>query len=632
MKITFPDNSKKEFEQNSTGLDIANSISEGLGRAAIAVKVNNKLQDLTTPITEDSTIQIITFKDDEGKQIFWHSSSHLLAHAVTELYPEALPTIGPSIDNGFYYDFDANPFTDEDLKKIEQKMKEISKEKLEITRHELDIDEALEHFSDNKYKVELIKGLKEKGETKVTYYKEGDFEDLCRGPHVPNTGKIKAFKLMKVSGSYWRGNAENDVLQRIYGISYPDKKELKEYLRILEEAKKRDHRILGKKLNLFSFQEEAPGMPFFHNKGTFIFLTLQDFMRTEMRKLNYEENKTPIILNRILWEKSGHWGHYKENMYFTRIDEEDFAVKPMNCPGNLLIYKNKAHSYKELPIKAGEFGLVHRHELSGVLSGLFRVRSFTQDDAHVFCLPEQVEDQIIEIINLIEKVYSTFGFNYEVELSTRPAKAMGSDEMWNKAESALKAAIEKAKIPYKLNPGDGAFYGPKIDFHIKDAIGRTWQCGTIQLDFQMPEKFDLTYQGSDGEKHRPVMLHRAIYGSIERFIGILIEHFAGKFPLWLNPVQVKVLPITDRNVEYSKTVVRQLKEQNIRVELDDRAETTNKKIRDAQLEFVNYILVIGDKEQENKTINVRTRDNEVRGEMSLDDLSKEIKDLVNKKQ
>ncbi|MBD3354688.1 threonine--tRNA ligase, partial [Candidatus Woesearchaeota archaeon] len=478
------------------------------------------------------------------------------------------------------------------------------------------------------YKLELLEDI-----DRPTVYKLGDFKDLCSGPHLPSSGKIKAFRLTKTAGAYWKGDSDNKQLQRIYGISFPDKKQLNKYLKLQEEAEKRDHRKIGKRMNLFSIHEEAPGMPFFHDKGTFIWEKLKEFMIKEMRALDYELNKTPIILNKSLWLKSGHWDHYKENMYFTKIDNQDFAVKPMNCPGNLLIYKTTQHSYRELPLKAGEFGLVHRHELSGVLSGLFRVRVFTQDDAHVFCEESQIQDQIIELLDLVKKTYSTFGFEYHVELSTKPANAMGSAEIWEKAEKALKEALKKKKINFKINPGDGAFYGPKIDFHVKDAIGRSWQCGTIQLDFSMPEKFDLTYEGKDGKKHRPVMLHRAIYGSLERFMGILIEHFAGWFPLWMNPLQARVITVSKKFNKYAKKVEKELKDAGIRVDSALRAETTGKKVRDSQIEKIPILLTIGEKEQKAKTVAVRTnKDGKVKFGVKLSTLIKTIKDNVEKKE
>jgi len=559
-----------------------------------------------------------------------HSTAHILAAAVVSIWPDAKPTIGPAVEDGFYYDFDKKePFVPEDLPKIEKKMYEICKKKYEFEKIELTAEKAKEMFKDNKYKLELIDDIiADKG--KITAYKSGDFVDLCRGPHVEKTTLCKASKLMKISGAYWKGKADNPSVQRIYGVVFESKDELKEYLRLLEEAEKRNHRKIGRDMDLFSMHEEAPGMPFFHSKGTFIWNSLVEFMREKMNIRGYQENKTPIVLNKSLWLTSGHWDHYKDNMYFTKIDEGDYAVKPMNCPGNLLVYKSKSHSYRELPIKAGEFGLVHRHELSGVLSGLFRVRVFTQDDAHVFCTEEQLQEQIIELIELVDEVYKTFGFEYHCELSTMPEKAMGSKELWNKAENILQKALEAKKMDFKINPGDGAFYGPKIDYHLKDAIGRTWQCGTIQLDFSMPEKFDLTYEGSDGKKHRPVMLHRAIYGSVERFLGILIEHYAGKFPMWISPMQVRVLTIADKHNDYANTVLQELKDAGLRVEIDIRSLTMNKKIREAQLSQVNYIIVVGDQEMEAKTINIRTRENKVLGAEKIDTFIqkclKEVKD------
>ncbi|MBT4174351.1 threonine--tRNA ligase [archaeon] len=537
-----------------------------------------------------------------------HSCSHLLAQAVKELYPKVKLGMGPAIENGFYYDFDkAEPFTPEDLKKIEKKMYEIAKRKLPIEKAKLTKKEQTDFFKIEPYKKELAKELKT-----PTFFKQGDFIDLCKGPHVENTKELKGlYKLSKVAGAYWKGDSNNKQLQRIYGYAFESKDKLKAFRKLLEEAERRDHKKLGKQLELFSIHDEAPGMPFFHNKGAFIFETLKEYLTQELRGLNYELNMTPIILNKNLWLQSGHWDHYQDNMYFTKIDKQDFAVKPMNCPGNILIFKTKLHSYRELPIKAGEFGLVHRHELSGVLSGLFRVRVFTQDDAHIYCTEKQLKDQIIELIDLIDRVYSTFGFTYDLELSTRPEKAMGAKKTWDSAEKSLKQALETKKLKYKINEGDGAFYGPKIDFHIKDALGRGWQCGTIQLDFQMPEKFDLNYEGKDGKKHRPIMLHRTIFGSFERFIGVLIEHFAGKFPLWLSPVQVKILTVTDRANKFAEKIITELKENNIRVEIDDRSESISKKVREATLQKVNYILTIGDKEVENKTLAVRHRSGKV---------------------
>ncbi len=616
VKIKFPDGSVEEFKKGVTGLEIAKFISEGLARVAIAIKVNEELQDLSKPIEKDASVKIITFKDKEGVEIFRHSTAHLMAHAVVELFPYAKPTIGPVVDEGFYYDFDHEPFKPEDIEKIEKKMKELVKEKIPIERIELSKKQALEMFKDNQYKIEMINELEE---DKITAYKQGKFVDLCKGPHVPNTKMIKAFKLTKIAGAYWRGDSKNKMLTRIYGIAFPDKEDLKKYLHLIEEAKKRDHKLIGKQMELFSFHEEGPGFPFFHNKGTFVFDKLVSFMKKEMIKRDYEINKTPIILNKELWLQSGHWDHYRESMYFTKIDEKDFAVKPMNCPGNILVYKSRLHSYRELPIKAGEFGLVHRHELSGVLSGLFRVRSFVQDDAHVFCSEEQLEDEIIALMDFIDYIYQSFGFRYNVELSTRPEKALGSKEVWDLAEKSLENAMMKRKMKYKINPGEGAFYGPKIDYHLKDAIGRTWQCATIQVDFSMPEKFDLQYEGKDGKKHRPVMVHRAIYGAVERFMAILIEHFAGKFPMWLSPIQVRVLSVSEKTADYASKIGKKLKDSGLRMEIDNRSETVNKKIREAEIAHVNYILVVGEREKNSRTVNVRTRKNEILGEMRLAD-------------
>ncbi len=558
-----------------------------------------------------------------------HSAAHMLAQSVKKLFPDAKLGIGPAIEDGFYYDFDVKePFSPEDLKKIENEMNNLIREKLDFKKKNISKKDAKKLFKDEPYKLELIEDLE--GD-KVSIYTQGDFTDLCKGPHVENSKLLKAFKLTKIAGAYWKGDSKKKMLQRIYGIVFHEKEDLKKYITMIQEAEKRDHRKIGQKLDLFSMHDEAPGMPFFHDKGTFIFNKLIDFMRNELTKRNYEENKTPIILNKDLWQRSGHWDHYKENMYFTKIDAIDFAVKPMNCPGNLLLYKTKVHSYKELPLKAGEFGLVHRHELSGVLAGLFRVRAFTQDDAHIFCEPDQLKNSIIELIELCDYVYKTFGFTYEVELSTKPEKAMGSEELWDKAEKFLKQALNAKNIKYKINEGDGAFYGPKIDFHLKDCIGRKWQCGTIQLDFSMPEKFNLTYEGKDGMKHRPVMLHRAIYGSLERFLGILIEHYAGKFPLWLSPVQVRVLTIADRFNDYADKVAKEMKEAGLRTEVDERAESISKKVREAQLSQINYILVIGENEVKGKTVNVRTRDNKVHGAKKVDSFIKELLEEVEKR-
>ncbi|MDD5331593.1 MAG: threonine--tRNA ligase [Candidatus Nanoarchaeia archaeon] len=557
-----------------------------------------------------------------------HSTSHVMAAAVKKLYPDVKLGIGPAIEEGFYYDFGNLNIKEEDLKNIEKEMHRIIEKDEKFIQKSVSRKEAEKLLKNEPYKLDLLKDLED---DKISFYYTGEFFDLCKGPHIHSTKEIKAFKLTKLAGAYWRGDSDNDMLQRIYGIAFSSEKELKEYLKLLEEAEKRNHVKLGKQLDLFSIHPEAPGMPFFHDKGTFIFNKLAEFMRKEMKKRGYEENKTPIILNKYLWERSGHWDHYKDNMYFTKIDKQDFAVKPMNCPGNLLVYKTKVRSYRDLPLKAGEFGLVHRHELSGVLNGLFRVRAFTQDDAHVFCEEEQLKDSIIELIELCDFIYHSFKLEYEVELSTKPGKAMGSQEIWDKAEDSLKDALATKKLKYEISEGAGAFYGPKIDFHVKDALGRKWQCGTIQVDFSMPEKFDLTYEGKDGTKHRPVMVHRAIYGSFERFIGILIEHYSGNFPLWISPIQVIVLNLTDKNIKFCDIIVSKLKKAGIRVDSDFKAETMNKKIRNAQLQKIPYMITIGDKEEENGTLAVRTRDGNVRFGIKPEDLIKEIAEKVENK-
>jgi threonyl-tRNA synthetase len=554
-----------------------------------------------------------------------HSTSHVLAQAVLELFPKTKLGIGPSIENGFYYDFDKKDgFSPEDLKKIEKKMKEIIKSDLKIEKIQVSKQKAKTMLKGQPYKLELLEEIK----GKPTFYKQGNFEDLCAGPHLKSTKEIISFKLLSTAGAYWRGDSKNKMLQRIYGTAFEEKTELKSYLHMLEEAKKRDHKKLGEKLNLFSFHEEGPGFPFFHNKGTILYNGLVNFWKDIHRKNDYQEIKTPMILNKELWLKSGHWDNYKENMYFTKIDDKDYAVKPMNCPGGILIYKHNLHSYKEFPLKVAELGVVHRHELSGVLNGLFRVRVFTQDDAHVYCTEKQLQDEIISVIQLSQEIYKTFGLDYELELSTKPEKSIGTKEMWDSAEKSLEKALKKLKLDYKLNPGDGAFYGPKIDFHIKDSLGRTWQCGTIQVDFSMPEKFDLSYDGKDGRKHRPVMIHRAILGSLERFLGILIEHYAGNFPLWLSPTQVKIITVNDKADKFAKEVLKKLKDNNIRAEIDLRQESVSKKVRDAIKEKVNYVINLGDKEVKSKKIAIRTRTGKLNFNISVDkfikDLQKEI--------
>lgn len=635
IKITLKDGSIREYEKGARVGDIVASIGSGLLKAALAAKVNGEVCELSATIDEDSALEVLTFDDEDGKLPLRHTSSHVLAQAVKRLYPDVKLAIGPAIDNGFYYDFDSEKaFTEAELELIEKEMANIVKEDYKLERFELPREEAIKLMEekDESYKVELIRDLPE--DEIISFYKQGEFVDLCAGPHVPSTGKIKAFKLLNVAGAYWRGNEKNKMLQRIYGTSFVKKSQLDEYLNMLEEAKKRDHRKLGRELDLFSIQEEGPGFPFFHPKGMIIRNMLEDFWRKEHKKNGYEEIKTPIILSEELWHRSGHWDHYKENMYFTKIDEQDYAVKPMNCPGGLLMYRRDLHSYRELPIRMGELGLVHRHELSGALHGLMRVRCFTQDDAHIFMMPSQIKDEILGVIKMVDYFYNLFGFKYFVELSTRPENSMGSDEAWEIATNALKDALESEGIEYKINEGDGAFYGPKIDFHLQDCIGRTWQCGTIQLDFQMPERFDLSYVGADGEKHRPVMIHRVIFGSIERFIAILTEHFAGAFPVWLAPVQAIVIPVSEKQYDYAKAIEEKLNALDIRVESDLRSEKVGYKIREAQLKKVPYMLIVGDKEVESSSLSVRDRKEGDKGAMGLEDfisqIQAEINDKVNK--
>ncbi|KAB3535458.1 threonine--tRNA ligase [Alkaliphilus pronyensis] len=630
LKVTLKDGSTREVKKGSTLYEVAKDISEGLARVAVGGEVDGRLMDLTNRLTQDCSLNILRFDDDEGKEFFRHTSAHILAHAVKRLYPNVKLAIGPAIENGFYYDFDTDyKFSPEDLEKIEEEMKKIVKEDLPLERFELPREEALEMVikEGEDYKAELIKDLPEG--SIISFYKQGEFTDLCAGPHLPSTGKVKAIKLLSVAGAYWRGDEKNKMLQRIYGTSFEKKKELEEYLNRLEEAKKRDHRKIGKELDLFSLQEEGPGFPFFHPKGMVIRNLLEDFWRKEHVKWGYDEIKTPLILNQQLWKQSGHWDHYQDNMYFTEIDNQDYAVKPMNCPGAILTFKRKIHSYRDLPVRMAELGLVHRHELSGALHGLMRVRCFTQDDAHLFMLPEQIKDEIIGVIEFVDYVYKVFGFKYHIELSTRPENSMGTDEEWNLAINALKEALEAKKLPYKINEGDGAFYGPKIDFHLEDCIGRTWQCGTIQLDFQMPQRFDLNYIGADGEKHRPIMIHRVLYGSIERFIGILIEHYAGKFPTWIAPVQVKILPITDKHMGYAVEIEKEMKAKGIRVELDSRNEKIGYKIREAQLQKIPYMLVLGDKEIEAESVAVRSRDKGEVGVVKTDEFIEDILKEIN---
>ena len=631
FKITLKDGSVIEQEESISIYEMAKKISERLAKVATSALLNGEIVDLRTVLNEDCTLQILTFDDEEGKGAYRHTTSHIMAQAVKRLFPEAKLAIGPSIENGFYYDYDIEgTFSPEDLEKIEKEMEKICAENLPLERFVLPKDEAIKLMEEKgeTYKVELINDLPDGEE--ISFYKQGDYVDLCAGPHLMSTGLVKAFKLTSSSGAYWRGSEKNKMLQRIYGVSFPKKSELDHYLAMVEEAKKRDHRKIGADLDLFTFMEEGPGFPFFLPKGMVLRNTLEDFWRKIHTKNGYIEIKTPIMLNQSLWHQSGHWDHYKNNMYTTVIDDVDFALKPMNCPGGMLVFKRKLHSYKDLPVRMGELGLVHRHEKSGQLNGLFRVRCFTQDDAHIFCLPTQIESEIITLMKLIDKVYNMFGFNYTVELSTRPEDSMGSDEAWETAENALKKALEEIDMPYKINEGDGAFYGPKIDFHIKDCLGREWQCGTIQLDFQMPERFDLSYIGEDGEKHRPVMLHRVVFGSIERFIGIITEHFAGAFPMWLAPVQVKILPIADAHHEYANKLVEKFEAVGLRVEVDNRNEKIGYKIREAQLEKVPYMLVVGDKEVEANSVGVRSRKDGDLGAMSVEDfIAKAVKEVDN---
>ena len=609
IKITLKDGSVKEVNKGITLAELAASLSRSLAKSTLAAKVDGKVIDLARQLNSDATVEFLGADTQEGLDALRHSASHIMAQAVQHLYGDKVQFgIGPWIANGFYYDIDIDhTFVPEDLVKIEAEMEKIIKQDLPIVRQEMSREDAIRFFEEKgqHYKVELIRDLPE--DVVISLYTQGDFTDLCAGPHLASTGRIKALKLQSLAGAYWRGNEKNKMLQRIYGTAFEKKADLEAYLTMLEEAARRDHRKLGKELDLFSMQEEGPGFPFFHAKGMVIRNELENFWRKLHTKFGYEEIKTPIILNEDLWHKSGHWDHYKENMYFTKIDDADYAVKPMNCPGGMLVYKTRHHSYRELPIRAAELGLVHRHELSGALHGLMRVRSFTQDDAHIFMLPSQIKDEIMGVMDLFNIVYSTFGLSYHAELSTKPENAMGSDEVWEVATSALQQALDERKMPYKVNPGDGAFYGPKIDFHLKDSIGRTWQCGTIQLDMLMPERFDLTYIGEDGQRHRPVMIHRVAFGSMERFIGILIEHYAGAFPAWIAPVQVKILPITDRNINYAKKLAAQLRDLDVRVEVDERSEKIGYKIREAQMEKVPFMLVLGDKEEEADAVAVRVR-------------------------
>ena len=626
MKITLKDGSSKEYAQSMSVIDIAKDISEGLARVATAGEVDGEVVDLRTVIDKDCELNILTFNDEKGKGAFRHTTSHIMAQAIKRLYPDTKLAIGPSIEDGFYYDIDREtPLVTEDLEKIEAEMKKIVKEDLPIKQYTMPRAEAIAYFKekDEPYKVELIEDLPE--DSVISFYSQGEFTDLCAGPHLMSTKPVKAFKLTSLAGAYWRGSEKNKMLQRVYGTSYPKKAELEEYLHMMEEAKKRDHRKLGKELGLFMMREEGPGFPFFLPKGMELKNQLLDYWREIHKKAGYVEISTPIMLSRHLWETSGHWDHYKDNMYTTVIDDEDFAIKPMNCPGGILVYESEPRSYRDLPLRMGELGLVHRHEKSGQLHGLMRVRCFTQDDAHIFMTPEQVRDEIKGVVKLINEVYSLFGFKYHVELSTRPEDSMGSDEDWDMATEALRGALDDLGLPYVVNEGDGAFYGPKIDFHLEDSIGRTWQCGTIQLDFQLPLRFNLEYTGADGEKHRPIMIHRVIFGSIERFIGILIEHFAGAFPTWLAPVPVKVLPISDKYMDYAQKVLDELNNSGVRAEIDTRAEKIGYKIREAQMKKIPYMLVVGAKEEEDGLVSVRSRFEGDEGQKTLADFLAAIK-------
>ena len=621
IEMILPDGSKRQLEKPMTVVEFAKTIGSSLGKATVGAMIDGTQVDPSYIIEKSGNIQLITNTSEEGIEIIRHSAAHIMAQAVQRLFPNTKVTIGPVVENGFFYDFDPErPFTEEDLAKIEEEMKKIVKENYPFERSEMSAEEAKKFFAEKgeTYKVEIIDDL---GVDKVSIYKQGEFVDLCRGTHVPSTGYLKAFKLMSTAGAYWRGDSKNKMLQRIYGVAFASKKELDEYLTMMEEAERRDHRKLGKQLNLFFLDEHGPGFPFFMPKGVELFNKLQEIWRVEHKKRGYQEIKTPIMLDRELWEISGHWFNYRENMYTSVIDEKTYAIKPMNCPGSIISYKNNLHSYKDLPLKYGEMGLVHRHEFSGALHGLMRVRAFTQDDAHVFCTKEQIEEQIIEIIDLYDKFYTLFGFEYHIELSTKPDKAIGSDEIWEMAEANLKSALEHKGIDYKLNPGDGAFYGPKIDFKMKDSIGRIWQCGTIQLDFNLPQRFEMSYIGADGEKHEPVMIHRAMYGSLERFLGILIEHYAGAFPTWLAPVQARILTISDEQVPFAKEVFEKLQNAGIRVELDTRVEKIGYKIREANGDQkIPVQLIIGKNEVANNEVNVRRFGSQDSQNVSVDEI------------
>ncbi|MFQ8945058.1 threonine--tRNA ligase [Veillonella rogosae] len=626
VKIILPDGSAKEYAAGTTLGEAVKQLSNSLAKKVLAANVNGELTDLREELVDGSEVSFLTFEEDGGKHTLRHTASHILAQAVKRLWPEAKLAIGPAIDKGFYYDIDMeHTLTPEDLGKIEKEMSRIVKENLPITKSVMSRQEAIEFFKSKNedYKVELIKDLPE--DAVISCYAQGDFIDLCAGPHVASTGKVKAFKLQSIAGAYWRGDEKNKMLQRIYGTAFEKKEELDAYLHLLEEAAKRDHRKLGKELGLFVIKEEGPGFPFFLPKGMALRNELENFWREVHHEFDYEEIRTPIILNKQLWETSGHWFHYRENMYTTIIDDEEYAIKPMNCPGGILVYQNEMHSYRDFPLRYAELGLVHRHELSGALHGLFRVRAFTQDDAHVFMLPDQMQSELMKVIELFDRIYSQFGLKYHVELSTKPDNAMGDDAIWEAATEALRNAIEAKGIPYVINPGDGAFYGPKLDYHIEDSLGRTWQCGTIQLDMNLPERFQIEYVGEDGQKHRPIMIHRACFGSMERFIGILTEHYAGAFPTWMAPVQVKILPISEKHVEYAKELAKQMHRDYVRVEVDDRSEKIGYKIRQAQMAKVPYMLVVGDKEVEEGTVNVRKHGGDELGSVPFEEFFNSIK-------
>jgi threonyl-tRNA synthetase len=624
MFVTLLDNTSVELPEGSTGKDLAEKLKLTGPHQSMGISINGKIRDLNSPLREGDAIALLHFEDKEGKEIFWHTSAHVLAQAILRLFPEAKPTIGPPIENGFYYDFADLTISDADFERIEKEMQAIVSENFQSKREVFSSrKEALQHFATNKYKCELIESFEPGAE--LSGYRQGEFFDLCRGPHLLSLGKIKALKILKTSGAYWHGDAKNDVLTRIYGVTFPDRKMLKDYLQQLEEAKKRDHKIIGPKLDLFSLKEEAPGMPFIHPKGIIVWNQLIAYLRECLDQAGYVEIKTPTMMTRELWERSGHWSNYRQNMFTSQIEERDFAIKPMNCPGAMLYFRSQNHSYRELPLRVAEIGNVHRYEPSGSLSGLFRVRSFHQDDAHIFMTAEHIQQEILSVLNLADIIYKTFGLEYRLELSTRPKEGtIGTDEEWENATTGLKGALDQSGRPYRINPGDGAFYGPKIDFHIKDAINRTWQCGTVQLDMALPDKFELEYTAADGSRKRPVMIHRAIFGSIERFMGILIEHFMGRFPLWLSPVQVRVLTVADRHEEYAKEVAKQIKAAGFHVSVDAQSDSVSKKVRNAQLEQVNYILTVGEKEMADRTASLRTRDNVVHGEVKIDEFLKAI--------